>query len=54
MKTYYIRTDGNEDNCYQPIICGYAYSQFKEVIKSLKERNISFTTWCDSELDEYY
>ena len=47
MKIYYIKTRGNEDNGYQPIVCGYCYSQYKEVIKSLKSRNISYTTWVE-------
>lgn len=47
MKTYYIKTNGNEDNGFQPIICGYGYAQYKEVVKSLKERKIPYVTWCE-------
>lgn len=39
MKTYYIRT------IHDNLICGYDYIQFKEVVESLKRRNIEFTTW---------
>lgn len=46
MKIYYIKTNGTEDNGFQPVICGYCYAQYKEVIQSLKERNISYITWC--------
>lgn len=39
MKTYYIRT------LHDNIVCGYDYSQFKEVVESLKARDLKFVTW---------
>ena len=48
MKIYYIKTNGTEDNGYQPIICGYDYTQYKEVIQSLRERKIPYTTWVET------
>ena len=47
MKTYYIKTNGTEDNGFKPVICGYGYAQYREVIQSLKERNIPYITWCE-------
>lgn len=45
MKTYFIRTFATED---QPeMICGYAYDQFLEVIRSLKARGIEYATWTE-------
>lgn len=46
-KTYYIKTNGNEDNGFQPIICGYDYVQYKEVVASLRERKVPYVTWCE-------
>lgn len=47
-KIYYIRTEGNEDNGFQPIICGYGYRQYKEVIQQLKQDGKSYTTWVET------
>lgn len=47
MKIYYIRTEGTEDNGFQPIICGYDFWQYKEVVQSLRERKIPYTTWTE-------
>lgn len=47
MKTYYIRIEGNEDNGFRPIICGYEYRQFKEVVASLEKRGIAYESWVD-------
>lgn len=47
MKTYYIKTNGNEDNGFQSIICGHDYTQYKEVVQSLRERKIPYVTWCE-------
>lgn len=47
MKIYYIRTEGTENNGFQPIICGYDFWQYKEVVQSLRERKIPYTTWTE-------
>lgn len=46
-KTYYIKTNGNEDNGFQPIICGYGYTQYKEMIQMLKANGTPYTTWVE-------
>lgn len=45
MKLYCIRTKGNEDNCFQDVVCKYDCCQFVEMVKMLKEANREFTTW---------
>ena len=44
---YYIRTEGNEDNHFQPVVCSYHYSQYIEVIKMLKKNGTPYTTWTE-------
>lgn len=45
MKTYWIRTFAEEDR--PETTCGYTYKEFLEVIRSLKEREIEYTTWTE-------
>ena len=54
MKAYFIKTNGSEDNGFQPIVAAYTYHQYIEIIKSLKERNIPYSTWVDDCVSEDY
>lgn len=45
MKVYYINTEVTEDK--PEMTCSYGYSQFKEVVSSLKKADIKFTTWSE-------
>lgn len=45
MKAYYIHTEATEDK--PEMTCSYGYSQFKEVVSSLKKAGVKFTTWSE-------
>lgn len=46
-KTYFVRTNGSEDNGFRPVIAAYTYRQYKEIIDMLKENGTPYTTWTD-------
>ena len=46
-KTYFIRTNGSEDNGFRPVTAAYSYSQYKEIIDMLKENGKPYETWTD-------
>lgn len=47
MNIYHVKTQGNEDNGYNSIDCGYDYSQYKEVVQMLKENNTPYKVWIE-------
>lgn len=46
-KTYFVRTNGSEDNCFRPVIAAYSYNQYKEIICMLKKNGTPYETWTD-------